>query len=152
MTAATQYLAVPLFVVACVLLMHRSSAVGTGLCQAAYQALGVDQAPLLNSISAASAFNTSALAIESATAPFLSTIFHAAASAQMTGANPSGTTPTAALAAFALKMSNIYALPAAVAVALCKAFVCMQSLVWFALNLAGLLAWRYYPGIIVGGQ
>jgi hypothetical protein len=152
MTAATQYLAVPLFAIACVMLMHRSSAVGTGVCHAAYKLLGLDHLPLVASISHAMTFNSSAVAVERAAHPYLVTILQAAAGAQMTGENLSGTTPSAALTAFALKMSGIYALPAAPAVTLCKALVSTQSLAWFALNLVGLLAWRYKPGIFVAGQ
>jgi hypothetical protein len=152
MAAATQYLAVPLFVVACVLLLHKSSPVGTGICYSVYGATGLNTFPLLSSISSAAQFNSSALAISTASKPYLVTILHAAAGAQMTGGNLSGTTPQEALTAFALKMSEIYALPSAVAVTLCKAFICAHSLIWFVLNLAALLAWKYKPDLFVAGQ
>jgi hypothetical protein len=176
MAAATQYIAVPLFVCACVLLLHKSSPIGTGkthscssffslkctslkhhstaispgVCYTIYEAAKLPSGPLLSSITAASQFNSSALALETASKPYLVTILRAAAGAQMTGANLSGTTPSEAITAFALKFSSIYAFPAETAVALCTALICMHSLMWFALNLAGLLAWRFKPSIIVG--
>mmetsp|Transcript_3176 Transcript_3176/g.6616 ORF Transcript_3176/g.6616 Transcript_3176/m.6616 type:complete len:559 (+) Transcript_3176:67-1743(+) len=152
MAAATQYLAVPLFIIACVMLMHKSSPVGTGMCYSVYELVGADKAPLLTSISSAIQFNSSAIAVESAAKPYFVSILQAAAGAQMTGGNLSGATPSSLLTSFALKMSEVYALPSRAAVTLCKALVCMHSLSWFVLNLTGVLAWRYKPGMIVSGQ
>jgi hypothetical protein len=134
----------------CTPLTRLSVAIPTGVCYTIYEAAKLPSGPLLSSITAAVQFNSSALALETASKPYFVTILRAAAGAQMTGANLSGTTPTEAIAAFALKFSSIYAFPAEVAVALCKALICMHSLMWFALNLAGLLAWRFKPSIIVG--
>lgn len=68
------------------------------------------------------------------------------------GSQNSGPSPTEAIQQFATKLSTIYALPAAPAVALCRSFIAMHSLLWFALTLAGILAWKFRPGLIVGSR
>lgn len=177
MAAATQYLAVPLFAFACLLLLHKSSPVGTGkhavcfliftflnvlihfpffhitgLCLSIYDAAGLNTASLLTSISAATQFNSSALAIEVAAQPYLTGVLTTLAGANMMGTQSSGPSPTEAIQLFATKLSTIYSLPAAPAVALCRSFIAMHSLLWFTLTAAGLLAWKFRPGLIVGSR
>lgn len=124
-----------------------------GLCFTIYQAAGLDQAPLLSSISSLATSNTSALALETAAKPYLSAVLTTIAGASMVSSkNPTGVSPTEAIQQFATKLSTIYSLPAAPAVALCQAIICMHSLLWFALTLAGILAWKYRPGLIVGSR
>lgn len=117
-------------------------------------AAGLDQAPLLASMSRMAQFNSSALALETASQPYLSTVLSTIAGASMVISDKSrtGFTPSEAVQLFATKLSTIYSLPAAPAVALCKAAICMHSLLWFALTLAGILAWKYRPGLIVGSR
>lgn len=112
----------------------------------------MDKTALLSTISTAIQYNSSAVAFETASKPYFVNILHAAAGAQMMGNNRSGSTPSEVISTFALKLSEIYALPAIAAVVLCKVIVCTQCLLWFFLNFASLLAWRFRPAIIVGGD
>jgi len=154
MAAATQFLAVPLFSVAMMLLLHKTSPTGTGMCYSAHGLARLDQGPLVNSILAASQANSTAVAMESASKPYLSAVLGALASVQMGSAASSytGLSPSDAVNQFAVKLSTIYALPAGPAVSLCKSIICLQSLLWFAFCLVSLLAWTYQPTALVGGS
>ncbi len=152
MAAATQYLAVPFFSVAVMLLMHKASPTGTGLCYAAHNAAQRDAAPLLQSILLATQANTTALAVESASKPYLSQVLGAIASVEMgNGASSyAGLSASEAIHQFATKLSGIYALPAGPAVSLCKSIVFLQSMLWFVFCVGFLLAWVIQPTALVG--
>lgn len=154
MAAATQYLAVPFFSLAVMLLMHKASPSGTGLCHAAHTLAKRDPAPLLESILLATQANTTALAVVTASKPYLSHVLGAIASVDMgNGVKASsygGLSASEVVNQFATKLSGIYALPAGPAVALCKSIVCLQSSLWFMLCVGFLLAWAFQPTVLVG--
>lgn len=154
MAAATQYLAVPLFSIACMLLLHKSSPVGTGVCYSAHGAAGMDQTALISSISAAASANSTALALETASKPYLSAVLGALASVNMgeVSATHVGLSASEAVNLFATKMSTIYALPSVHAMSLCKSIIYVQSLLWFILCLVSLLAWTFQPTALVGSS
>lgn len=159
MAAATQYLAVPLFSIACMLLLHKSSPTGTGVCFSAHLAAQLDPAALVSAISSVAQTNTTALAVETASQPYLSAVLGAMAAVEMGGGGKARATAVEAVAQggaselvsqFAMKLSTIYALPAVHAVSLCRSIIFLQSLLWFVLCLGALLAWTLQPTALVG--
>lgn len=152
MAAATQYLAVPFFSVAVMLLLHKASPTGTGVCYTAHGLAQRDQTPLLQSILLAAQANTTALAVETASKPYLSQVLGAIAKVDMGGGASSsiGLSASDVVNQFATKLSGIYALPAGPAVSLCKSIVFLQCLLWFVFTVGFLLAWVYQPTALVG--
>lgn len=131
--------------------------ISSGLCAAVRAIAKRDNTQLLNSIYTAAHANSSAIAYERASQPYLSDAiqslvgdaFRVLPSKMAKEALPVLTRSTVPMQMFLLKMSDIYILPASTAVALSKSIICLHSLLWFVLNLLGVLAWKYYPLVFV---
>ncbi len=159
MAAAAQYLAVPIFLMTLVLLLHKASPTGTGICAVVRSFAKLDNSQLATTIYSAAHTNTSALAFEKAAHPYLKDALQALVGEVIRVVPndkiafdqlpPAAARTTVPLQAFLLKMSDIYTLPASTAVSLAKSFICVHSLLWFVLYLLALLAWMYYPQCFV---
>jgi hypothetical protein len=120
-----------------------------GMCYGLYDAATQNTQAIREAIISVAQFNSSAAALQSAGSPYFTSILTAMAGASMTGANAHGD-PRALLAAFATKLSTVYALPADAAVSLCRSIVASHCFLWFALSATCLWCWRNHPEYIIG--
>eukprot|EP01038_Epipyxis_sp_PR26KG_P004333 gene4333-6134_t len=151
--AATQFIATPVLLLSLIVLLHKSNPVGLEICTSTLNLFGLDSTSVKSAALFNANYNSTALAFETASQPYLSAALQALVGLDFIPNENPRYNPvsvpiektTKVLQQFLFKLSSIYFLPSKDSMTLLKGIIMFHSILWFIVNTIAQIFWKYYP-------